>query len=301
MSVNERKTLEDITENKNLAALQAELDAERERLAEERRRLEDIKAEAGASKEAAEKAAENAAKSAEKAKKAGQGTVKSIKGFIKGLILGLILGAVCMFFIGKALEPKPHTSDETDPMDGEVIEEHLTGYTAIDFQNAILGEAKEHQELIVMEQPIQYSTTLYKEGPWEWEVFRRTKGITYHGTGVYTVDLSKIKNTSIVVDEMGKRIVVTVPHAALQYVNPDYDKIEFEDTEKGFLAFGDIKLTAEQQNELEKTVKEEMTALLQDKDILASADDFAEMKIWDLFQPLVTAVSPEFRVEIKFI
>ena len=224
----------------------------------------------------------------------------SLGTFIKGLILGLIVGAVAMFLINKQLQAKPHTSDETDPIVDGVVEEHFTGFTAVDFENAVLGESEGHKELIVMEQPVQFTTKLSQEGPWEWEIFRKTKAITYHGTGVYTVDLSNVNKSNIAVDENAKTVKVTVPHAVLQYVNPDFDKIEFEDTEKGLLAFTDIKLTAEQQNELEKAVLTGMEEVLSDEEILSQADDFANIKVWELFQPAVSAVSPEYKVEVEF-
>ena len=223
-----------------------------------------------------------------------------IKTFIIGLVVGLLVGALVMFGIWRATESKPHTSDETDPIVDGVVEEHFAGYTAVDFQDAILGEASGRSELVVMEQPVQYSTTLSQEGPWNWEVFRKTKGITYHGTGVYTVDLSGIKKSKIGFDDESKIITIKVPHATLQYVNPDYDKIGFEDTEKGFLAFTDIKLTTEQQNELEKVVKEGMEEILSDPETLMQADGFAEMKVWEIFQPVVTSVSPEYKLVVEF-
>ena len=222
------------------------------------------------------------------------------KSFIKGIILGIIIGAVGLFLILKAMEPKPHSSQEVAPIVDNVVEEHFTGYTAVDFQDAIMGEAKGKSELVVMEQPVQYSTTLAQEGPWNWEIFRKTKGITYHGTGIYTVDLSQIAKDKIALDEDSKTVTIIIPHAALQYVNPDFDKIEFEDTEKGFLAFMDIKLTTEQQNEIEKVVRENMEELLSDDAILNQADEFANMKVWDIFQPVVTSVSPEYKLTVEF-
>ena len=224
----------------------------------------------------------------------------SVSTFLKGLILGLIVGAIAMFLINKQFETKPHTSEESDPIVDGVIEEHFAGFTAVDFQDAIMGEASGHKELVVMEQPVKYSTTLSQEGPWQWEVFRKTKAITYHGTGVYTVDLSKISKNKITLNENSKIVKVLIPHAALQYVNPDFSKIEFEDTEKGLLAFTDIKLTAEQQNELEKAVHEGMEELLSENEILQQADEFANMKVWEILQPVVSAVSPEYKVEIDF-
>ncbi|MBO4235459.1 MAG: DUF4230 domain-containing protein [Firmicutes bacterium] len=306
-----------IDPNNNLAAFQAELDAERDRLFEERRQFEAEKAEkerlakeaanaaeAGLTSDAAlktQQAAAAAVEAAEQAREAAEkiGRKRSIRSFIRGLILGLIAAAVACFFLGKAYIEKnygTHTIGEIS--EDNVIEEHAVGFTAVDFQDAILGEAVGHSELIVMEEPMQLSTTLLKEGPWEWEVFRRAKNITYYGTGVYTVDLSKLAASQIKVDDANKKVTVTVPSAKLQYVNPDYEKIEFEDTDKGLLAFTDIKLTAEEQATLENSVLEEMRTHLSSPDLMASANEFAKMKIWELFQPLVTSVSPEYKVEV---
>ena len=312
---------------KNLAAMQAELDAERDRLLEERRRFEAEKAEkerlareaalaaeaalasnADTTSEAAlktQQAAEAAAEAAEQAKKAADkiGKKRSVGSFIRGLIVGLIVAAVACFFLGKAYIEKnygTHTIADIEVSEENIIEEHATGYTAVDFQDAILGEAVGHSELIVMEEPLQLSTTLVKEGPWEWEVFRRTKNVTYYGTGVYTVDLSKLTSSKIRVDAANKKVVVTVPGAKLQYVNPDYEKIEFEDTDRGLLAFTDIKLTAEEQALLENSVIEDMRTHLSSKDLMSAANDFARMKIWEIFQPLITAVSPEYKLEVVF-
>lgn len=226
--------------------------------------------------------------------------MEKVKTFVVGLIVGLVAGIIATGLVVRAMSSKPHTSEEVAPIVDNVVEEHFAGYTAVDFQDAIMGEASGRSELIVMDKPVQYSTTLKQEGPWNWEIFRKTKAITYHGTGVYTVDLSGIQKDKIVFDEDAKTITLKVPHSVLQYVNPDYDKIEFEDTEKGFLAFTDIKLTTEQQNELEKVVKEGMTEILSDAETFEEADEFAVMKVWDIFQPVVTSVSPEYKLVVEF-
>ncbi len=226
---------------------------------------------------------------------------KKAGGFFKGLILGFILGAVVMGILTFNLRntitaPIQQAKEEVD----EVLDETFLGYTAADFKDAILNEAVEHQELIVMEQPLDIPTTLTKSGLGGFAVFSKVKNISYAGTGVFTVDLKHIDAEHIAVDEEKQAVTVTIPHAVLQYTIVDYDRIAFEDTDKGMLAFGDISLTAEQQNELEKSVKSAMEERLLQKDVMEHADEFAVMKTWEVFQPLVTAVSPEYKVEIVF-
>lgn len=190
-----------------------------------------------------------------------------------------------------------HTSQTTAD---EVLENGLFTYTAVDFQDAILGEASQHQELIVMEQPLEIATTITKAGLGNLQIFSKMKTITYYGTGVYTVDMAGIDADHIKVDMDKKQVTVVIPHSCLQYINPDLDKTQFEDTEKGLLAFGDIKLKTEDQNRLLQSVYKSMEEKLTEAEVFQMADEYASVSTWQMFQPLVTAVSPEFTVEIVF-
>ncbi|MCR5793781.1 MAG: DUF4230 domain-containing protein [Solobacterium sp.] len=227
---------------------------------------------------------------------------KGIGSFLKGLLVGLIIGALGVFFLMRRPVQVPESPD-INP----VIEEHdiaiedngILGFTAADLQDAILGEASEHQELIVMEQPLSIQTSITQAGLGNLAIFSKVKNITYYGTGVYTVDLSHIDAEHIAVDEDAKTVTVRIPHAVLQYINPDLDKTEFEDTEKGLLAFSDIKLTTEDQNALQIAIRDAMKERLEKNDLFEQADRLAELKTWQIFQPLITAVSAEYTVSVQ--
>ena len=211
--------------------------------------------------------------------------------------MGILVGVIGMALLAPTLFTAP--AEPVHSSEGAVLEENMIGYTALDFQNAVLGTASEHQELIVMEQPLELSSTITKAGLGNLAVFRKTKTFTCYGTGVYTVDLKHIDAEHILVDEEQKEVTIRVPHAVLQYVNPNYELMEFEDTDKGLLSFGDLTLTLEQQTEVQKAVQQTMTEYLSQDSVLAQADEFAKMKTWDTFQPIVSAVSPEFKVNIE--
>jgi len=221
---------------------------------------------------------------------------KQSGGFIKGVILGIVIGLVIGIFVG----PNLLTSTlENSKEDADVlIDETFLGYTALDFKQAILGEATQKQELIVMEQPLEIETTITKAGLGNLEIFSKVKNVSFSGNGIFTVDLSKISEDTIDVDEENKIVTIYIPHAKLYEVVPNLDNMKFEDTEKGLLAFGDISLTMEDQNELEKSVKQAMQDKLNQQDILDNADEFAIMKSWEIFRPLVNAVSNQFVVEV---
>lgn len=223
---------------------------------------------------------------------------------IRTFILGMTAGALCLYALQKTVlkpveNPVEHAAVQAKDEFDEIITESFAGFTAADFQNAVLGESSDHQELIVMEQPVQIETTVTKEGFYNLPAFQKVKNITYHGTGVYTVDLSLIDAEHIMVDEDEKTVTVLIPHTELQYINPDLTATEFAETENGWLAFGDLTLTAEQQNELEGKVVESMRQRLADDELMEAADEFSRMKTWEIFQPLVTSVSPEYKVVIQ--
>ncbi len=189
------------------------------------------------------------------------------------------------------------TKDNAD----KLIDETFFGYTAADFKEAIIKKAISTQELIIMKQPLEIETTITKAGLGGLEIFSKTKSVTYSATGEFTVNLSEIDEDHIEVDEENKKVTVFIPHAVLHSTVINYDEMKFDDTEKGLLAFGDIHLTVEDQTELEKSVKAEMETRLNKEDILNSADEFAIMNTWQIFQPLVSAVSPEYTVEVEFV
>ena len=230
----------------------------------------------------------------------------SVGSFLGGLVLGVLAGFAAFYFLLMPyLMPSQQNSPAAAPVplaDADLtIDNHgLFGYTAADFQDAILESASEHQELIVMEQPLSISTTITKAGLASLPIFSKMKDVTYYGTGVYTVDLSGLNSTRILVDDEAKTVLVLIPHARLQYVNAEVEKTEFEDTEHGILAFGELKLTAEETKLLETSVHDAMTARLSSEDVLAEADRFAKLKTWEIFQPLITAVSPMYQVVMEF-
>lgn len=232
---------------------------------------------------------------------AGLLAAKKGKGFFSGFLLGAIVGALIVGVLAIGLKDQLFgTVETTKESADEILDETFTGYTAVDFQDAILGEASQHQEIIVMEQPLEISTTITKAGLGNLSIFSKVKNINYAGTGVYTVDMQGFTKDNVSVDTNKQVVTVTIPHSTLQYTNIDYDNCEFEDTEKGLLAFGDLSLTTEQQNELEKSITSAMKEKLNTTDLLSKADEFAEMSVWNMFQPLVTAISPSYTLEVQF-
>ena len=168
---------------------------------------------------------------------------------------------------------------------------------SMEIRSVILGEAREKQDLIVMEQDVEVETKL-ETSLANLEIFKKTKNMISCGTGVYTVDMSKISDDTIVVDNENMKVTIIIPHTVLQYTNIDPSKTKFQDTQKGLLALGDLKLTPEEQNMVNESIVNSMKTELNSEDLFKKTDEIAILKVREIFQPLVSAISEEFIVEV---
>jgi len=172
------------------------------------------------------------------------------------------------------------------------------GYSQIDFSNAVLGESRTKSDFVVLEQDVSV-TSRVSQALANLALFEKYQIIRSYGTGVYTVDLSKLTADDVTVDEALQQVTVTIPHAALTYVTVDVEKTEYEETEKALFAFGEIKLTNEQLNLLEQSIDEAMHAQLETADMLAKADAHALSQVQKLFEPVVQSVAADYIVAIE--
>lgn len=169
--------------------------------------------------------------------------------------------------------------------------------TNLDFQSAILGESREKQMYVVLEQDVTVETRV-TQSLLNLSVFEKSKTIHSKGTGYYAIDLSTLTENSIRVDDSEKNVVVTVPHAILYVLDYDVTASTFEDTQGGILALGELKLTMEQQNEIQKSIDAAMHEVLETEEMFAFADEKGALMVYELFQPLVAALSDEYTLEI---
>ena len=182
-----------------------------------------------------------------------------------------------------------------------VLEDHgILGYTAADFQEAILGETKQQKKLEVYTAEISDAATLVDTGLANLAVFSKSQLITYHGSVVYTVDLSKLRTDDISLDEESHVITLKIPHSQRGEVTVLPEEIEFGDVDKGLLAFGDIKASAEDVHKVQaqavEKMKEKLTELHQDEE----ADRFAKLSVWEVYQPIVKSVAKDYSLEVVF-
>ena len=241
-------------------------------------------------------------KAAEKG--AAKGRIKS--GLLSSIPTLVILAVVALLIVPKifALNNGLKSFFTTDePVEGHdmTLENHgVFGYTAVDFEQAILGDAEKVKKMQVYEQEITDVATPTSTGLLNWSIFTKSQVITYKGTVVYTVDLSSLKKSDVAFDEEEKIVTLKIPHAKQEEINIPEDEIQVGDTTKGLLAFGEMKFTAEQQKEIQAGVREKMLRKLEEDNVLETADKFAKLVVWETYSPIIKAVAKDVSLEVEF-
>ena len=241
-------------------------------------------------------------------KAAHKGTVKAkfTSGFLQ---VGIILAAIVLlavFVMSKidSVNKKMETLFAFDSKVGEhdlVLENNgIFGYTAADFQDAILGDSRQLRKIEVFTQEISEATTITQAGFLNWSAFSKNQIITFTGTAVYTVDLSSLKQTDILYDQDQRIITLYIPHAQQEEINMPESNIKFGDTEKGLLAFGDIKLTAQQHADVMSGARAKIQEKLDQDRVIDQADRFARLTVWELYSPIVKGVARDCSLEVEF-
>lgn len=222
-----------------------------------------------------------------------------LKWFFRGIVFAAVLIAVLFLYPRVKSLVSPDVNIDLPDSFSELLPDEELGYSKIDFSGAILGESREKSDFVVLEQDITV-TTRVSQALANLALFEKSQLIRSFGTGVYTVDLSKLTDADITLDAETKLLTIFIPRASLSYVTVDVEKTEFEETQKALFAFGEIKLTNEQLNLLEQTIQDAMTEQLSGADMLAKADTAALEQVRQLFAPIVRSVASDYSVAIEF-
>ncbi len=175
--------------------------------------------------------------------------------------------------------------------------DEVMGYTETEVIQAVLGETEDKTELIILEQEVSVELEITKALA-NIPLFEKSKRIVSHGKGGFSVDLSLVTEDTIFFDHDLKTIEIVIPHAKLLFAEPDFERTEFYDTQKALLAFGDIKLTQEQQNVINLQIAEKMKEELSKSNRLAYADLRAVQQVKAFLKPIVEGVAPEYTLKV---
>lgn len=179
----------------------------------------------------------------------------------------------------------------------DLMPDKLMGYNETKVVQAILGESRDKAELVVMEQDVSVEMEVSRTFA-NIPLFEKSKMIYTYGKGAFAVDLSLLTEGAISFDHDKKEIILSIPHAFLAYTEPEYEKTEFGETKKALLAFGDIKLTQEQQNLLNLEIHDAMKEELSKSNRLATADLRAVQRVKELINPVLASTDNTYKLKV---
>ena len=245
-------------------------------------------------------------KKVEKAASKGAGKA-GLKNSFLSMLPTLLLVALLAYLIIPKVNAMHDGLSNLFTVDAPVEDHDLTlenqgifGHTVADFEEAILGDSQKLKKLEVFRQELSDAGTITDTGLFNLGMFTKNQVITYNGYVVYTVDLSKLSKSDIVFNEEEKTITLKIPHAEQEEINIPEDRIQFSDPEKGLLAFGDIKATPEQIMKVQAEARQKMQEKLDAGNVLATADRFAKLSVWEMYSPIIKGVAKDYSLEVEF-
>jgi hypothetical protein len=178
--------------------------------------------------------------------------------FIK--FLTIILASIIIFTgvrygVSKILETKPTKPVVISQVKSSVFEKSVLHKEVITSKFETIHKIQVIQTTVTQQITINQGR---KSG-----LFKNDKLIKYVAIGRYILDLDKIKDENIVIDNDNRTITVftTRPSVEIELLE---DKTEFQD-EKGKLSFWDIKLTPEESEKCRYEVKMQMKESLENE------------------------------------
>ena len=250
------------------------------------------------------KVEEAAREGARQGSKGGKGGISPLEMLKTLILIALIAGMGFMVFRFKNFTGNLSELVERDvPVEERdlTLENHgVLGYTAADFQEAILGDSEQLKKLEVYTTDISGAATLIDTGLANLKVFTKTQLLNYKGTVTYTVDLGELSKDDITLDEEAMKVHLKIPHAVQEEININEDDLEVGDVDRGLLGIGEISMTPEENQQLQSEARNKMQEKLDEENVIEEADRFAKMSVWEIYQPIIDKVTTGYSLEVEF-
>lgn len=170
-----------------------------------------------------------------------------------------------------------------------------------EFQPVIIEKFHEESELVVCSVEATETLDLKQMGILDWSILNKTQTLKYKGIGTFYVDLSSLGEKNIRLDDDKKTVIIEIPHTKMAPVEIDPEKFEAGETQKGLLAFGELKFTPQEYNNLEKEVRSRIERAVHTEENRKKADDNAVAEMKKIYEPVVKMIDDDYSVEIEFI
>ena len=221
------------------------------------------------------------------------------------IIIGILLTAICVTLIwglcNKKSVFKDNFDDGIEQIDLDSIYLTKSG-VQVDFSEVLLGKHEESRKLIVSTQQATVSTELTDRliKKLDFNFLKKTQNVSYTGTGYFVVDLDHLTKDCIIQDQQNKTLTIKIDHAYLQAIEIDPNKIIIDEVKEGLLARGDIELTVQDYNTIEKELRDRLEAKFNTSANGQKADKIALQMVKEVYEPIVKAIDNSYEVHIEF-
>ncbi|MDV4149541.1 DUF4230 domain-containing protein [Clostridium sp. AL.422] len=163
-------------------------------------------------------------------------------------------------------------------------------------EESIIKEVRNTSKIIPLE--VELSKTITIDKSWgDLEIFHKYKRIKFFANCSFYIDLSNLKEDDIIIDENKKTLNITIPNPEIFTIDIIRDKTVYEDSSNGFLRFGEIKLTSEEFELIQKDVYKSFEMTLNEKDIYEKAISNSRLSITNLFRQII---GDDIKIDISF-
>ena len=215
----------------------------------------------------------------------------------------LFLASVIIFIVFKdnGRSRKSEYKDGVEYIDPDTIVLNNSG-AKVSFSEVILSGPSETRKLVVMEQEAEVSATIDKSKikNLDFDFLKQNQTVSYKAKGSFIVNLDSLTQEDIVDDRDNKTLTIRIKHPELDTIEIDPHKITIGEQKNGFLAFGKLELSVNDYVSLEQELQGRLKAVL---DISANgqeADDNALKMVKAIYEPVVLAIDPDYKVVIEF-
>ena len=172
----------------------------------------------------------------------------------------------------------------------------------VDFSEVIIGKHEETRKLIVSTQEGTVSTELTDRliKKLDFNFLKKTQNVSYTGTGYFVVDLDNLTKDRIIQDKQNKTLTIQIDHAYLQAIEIDPNKIIIDEVKEGLLARGDIELSVQDYNTIEKELRNRLEDKFNTSANGQKADKIALQMVKEVYEPIIKAIDPSYEVQIEF-
>ena len=161
----------------------------------------------------------------------------------------------------------------------------------IDYKQIILDELIEQKQIIIASNKMRIPFVQTEKHWWG----DKSQEIEFSAIGRFVVDLDKLNNQDIMVDEASKTITIymTKPSKMVELLE---DETKFGETKKGLLVWGDIEYTLEEVESIKHEVK--CDALVEMDKLMEQAKDCAKNSIESIIK---IVIKDDYQVNVRWV